>query len=70
VKKKGLLKADSDQVLKAIEEVIKENPNAVQDYQSGKVEALNFLVGQVMKKTRGRADAKLAREQLQKIAEI
>ncbi|MHC1565798.1 MAG: hypothetical protein ACXQS6_05730, partial [Candidatus Syntropharchaeales archaeon] len=29
---------------------------AVDDYRSGKREALNFLVGQVMKKTRGRAD--------------
>jgi len=37
-------------------EAIEENPKAVQDYLSGKKQALNFLVGQVMKKTRGRAD--------------
>ncbi|MDI9611349.1 MAG: Asp-tRNA(Asn)/Glu-tRNA(Gln) amidotransferase subunit GatB [Archaeoglobales archaeon] len=37
-------------------EAIQENPKAVQDYLSGKKQALNFLVGQVMKKTRGRAD--------------
>jgi aspartyl-tRNA(Asn)/glutamyl-tRNA(Gln) amidotransferase subunit B len=29
---------------------------AVEDYQKGKKGALNFLVGQMMKKTRGRAD--------------
>jgi aspartyl/glutamyl-tRNA(Asn/Gln) amidotransferase subunit B (EC 6.3.5.-) len=37
-------------------EVIAENPAAVQDYKNGKKGALNFLVGQLMKKTRGRAD--------------
>ena len=33
-----------------------EQPKAVEDYQAGKNGALNFLVGQAMKKTRGRAD--------------
>jgi aspartyl-tRNA(Asn)/glutamyl-tRNA(Gln) amidotransferase subunit B len=39
-----------------IEEVIKEHPQAVEDYRNGRKEALNFLVGQVMRKTRGRVD--------------
>lgn len=32
------------------------NPQPVQDYFTGKTAAINFLVGQVMKKCRGRAD--------------
>ena len=40
----------------AITEVIREQPQAVADYESGKKEAFMFLVGQVMKKTRGKAD--------------
>ncbi|WAC05769.1 MAG: Asp-tRNA(Asn)/Glu-tRNA(Gln) amidotransferase subunit GatB [Methanoregula sp.] len=37
-------------------EVIAENQKAVEDYRNGKNGALNFLVGQAMKKTRGRSD--------------
>jgi aspartyl-tRNA(Asn)/glutamyl-tRNA(Gln) amidotransferase subunit B len=39
-----------------ISEVIAQNPKAVEDYRNGKNGALNFLVGQAMKKTRGRSD--------------
>ena len=47
---------DDTALLGAIREVITENPKAVEDYRTGKNGALNFLVGQTMKKTRGRAD--------------
>ncbi|MCU0631840.1 MAG: Asp-tRNA(Asn)/Glu-tRNA(Gln) amidotransferase subunit GatB [Methanolinea sp.] len=42
-----------DPVTSAAEEAIAENPQAVADFCKGRSEALNFLVGQVMKKTRG-----------------
>ncbi|MCL7475174.1 MAG: Asp-tRNA(Asn)/Glu-tRNA(Gln) amidotransferase subunit GatB [ANME-2 cluster archaeon] len=61
---KGLLKAGGDIVTTAVVEVIAENPQAVEDYRSGKPEAVNFLTGQVMKKTRGRTDAKEVREMI------
>ncbi len=61
---KGLLKAGGDLVTAAVEEAITENPQAVEDYRSGKQEAVNFLMGQVMKKTKGRADAKEVREMI------
>lgn len=48
--------ADEDIVTKAVKQVIKENPEAVSDYHEGKENALNFLIGQVMKITRGKAD--------------
>ncbi len=45
-------------------EVIKENPNAVNDFKAGKQEALNFLFGAVMKKTKGRADPEVVKKLL------
>ena len=39
-------------------EAIKGNPQAVADYKAGKEKALNSLVGAVMKKTKGRGDAR------------
>ncbi len=38
-----------------IKEAVKENPNAVKDYKAGKEGAFNFIVGSIMKKTRGQA---------------
>ncbi len=64
VKEKGLLKVEGDIVETAAQEAIQENPQAVADYKAGKEKALNALVGQVMKKTKGRADARTAREVL------
>ena len=52
----GLAKTSGDQITIAIQEVIAEQKAAVEDYHAGKMPALNFLVGQVMKKCRGRAD--------------
>jgi aspartyl-tRNA(Asn)/glutamyl-tRNA(Gln) amidotransferase subunit B len=42
-----------------VDEVIAANPKAVADFRGGKEQALGMLVGQVMKATRGRADAKM-----------
>lgn len=64
VEKQGLVKVEGDIVSQAISESLDENPEALQDYLAGKEKSLNFLVGQVMKKTRGRADAQSARELL------
>ncbi len=52
----GMTKGDTGAITAAIAEAIDENPKALEDYRNGKAGALNFLVGQVMKKTRGKAD--------------
>ncbi|ATZ61750.2 MAG: Asp-tRNA(Asn)/Glu-tRNA(Gln) amidotransferase subunit GatB [Methanosarcinales archaeon Met12] len=69
IKQKGLIKVEESTIAKAVAEAIKENPAAVQDCRNGKNEALHFLMGQVMKKTHGRADPnivnKLLKEKLQ-----
>ena len=44
--------------------IIQANPKVITDYKSGKQNAIMFLVGQVMKEMRGKADAKLVIEAL------
>ncbi|HMK54999.1 MAG TPA: Asp-tRNA(Asn)/Glu-tRNA(Gln) amidotransferase GatCAB subunit B, partial [Methanobacteriaceae archaeon] len=61
---------EEDQVLVAVKQAIEENPDAVSDYYSGQKKSLNFLVGQVMRLTRGKADPananKIMKEELAK----
>ncbi len=64
VRQKGLLKVEGDIVTQAVSEALSENKEALSDYIAGKGKSLNYLVGQVMKKTNGRADARQAREML------
>ncbi len=45
-----------DEILAAVKQAIDENPKAVDDYLSGQKASINFLVGQVMRLTRGKAD--------------
>jgi len=60
IKTKGLEKISDESVLiSTINEVIKNNPKAIEDYKKGKENVLQFLVGQVMAKTRGAADPKV-----------
>jgi aspartyl-tRNA(Asn)/glutamyl-tRNA(Gln) amidotransferase subunit B len=56
--------ADSSDLEKFCREAIAENPKAVSDFKSGRQEALNFLLGSVMKKSKGKADAKEVKENL------
>ncbi len=49
---------------KIIKQVIKENPQPVKDYKNGKEEAVQFLVGQVMKISSGKANPKIAAQLL------
>ncbi len=46
--------------------VLEKNPRAVEDYNKGKHQAVAFLVGQVMRETKGRAKAESARSVLLK----
>ncbi len=47
-----------------VEEVVDENPEAVEDYRDGQESAINYLLGQVMRRTGGRAEGGEARETL------
>jgi aspartyl-tRNA(Asn)/glutamyl-tRNA(Gln) amidotransferase subunit B len=54
--------SDTETVGKAVDEVLAANSAAVADYRAGKVQAIGFLVGQVMKATRGQANAGVVRD--------
>jgi aspartyl-tRNA(Asn)/glutamyl-tRNA(Gln) amidotransferase subunit B len=56
VEKEGLgAVSDTGEIKKYCEEAIKENPKAIEDYKKGNEKALHFIVGQVMRKTKGKA---------------
>jgi aspartyl-tRNA(Asn)/glutamyl-tRNA(Gln) amidotransferase subunit B len=54
--------SDADEVREVAKKVMADNAGAVADYSSGKQQALTFLVGQVMKATRGRANPGVVKE--------
>lgn len=63
VQKRGLVQiSDEDELEAIISKVIKENEKTVSDYKSGRKNAFTFLVGQVMKETRGKANPKIVNE--------
>jgi aspartyl-tRNA(Asn)/glutamyl-tRNA(Gln) amidotransferase subunit B len=67
IREKNLIQiSDSGSLDKIAEEVIKENAVPAADYKQGKVNALMFLVGQVMRKTGGRANPKIVQEALKR----
>ena len=57
---------DAAAVAEVIRQVTSNNRQAVADYKAGKEQAIKFLVGQVMKETRGRANPKMVAEILQR----
>ena len=68
VEEKGLKSVnDEDELRAAIEQVIKENPQSVEDYHNGKEKALGFLVGQTMKATKGKANPGIVNKILKEI---
>lgn len=56
-------KADLEKI---VEEVIKNNPKAIGDYKKGKETAIQFLIGQIMRETKGSANPKLVGSILKK----
>lgn len=67
VEKKGLSQISSeDAILELVRKVIADNPKSVADYRGGKTKAIGFLVGQVMKESKGRANPAMVNELLAK----
>ncbi len=60
VEEKGLVQINDEAAIQAIvQQVVANNPQSVADYQAGKQKAIGFLVGQVMKETKGKANPSL-----------
>ena len=64
VEENDLLKSGEEETAQVVKEVLDNEEDAVEDYRSGDEEALNFLVGQVMASSGGKADPKKTRELL------
>ncbi len=68
VKEKGLVQiSDEGEILKIVQEVIANNPQSVADYKAGKDRAIGFLVGQIMKQTKGKANPAMVNKMLLEI---
>jgi aspartyl-tRNA(Asn)/glutamyl-tRNA(Gln) amidotransferase subunit B len=57
---------DTSEIEKSAAEIVAANPQAVADYKAGKEQSLKFLVGQMMRATRGRTNPNMAAELLKK----
>ena len=67
VEKRGLVQVSDPSVIEPlIDEVIAAHPDELEKYRGGKKKMLGFFVGQVMKKSKGKADPKLTNQLIQK----
>jgi len=63
IKEKNLVQIqDEDFLTKIVKEVLEENPKAISDYKEGKKQAIGFLIGKVMQKTKGKANPNKTQE--------
>lgn len=68
VKERGLLTVNDEDVLRtAVEKVIAENPQSVEDFRNGKERAIGFLIGRTMKAMQGKADPALVTKLLKEL---
>lgn len=67
VEDKGMVQLSDLSVLEPmVKKVVDNNPQSVEDFKNGKDRAIGFLVGQIMKETRGKANPKVVNELLNK----
>lgn len=59
--------SDSSALVSMIEEVLSKNPSAIDDYRNGKTRAVGFIVGQVMKASRGQANPQMTNKLVKEI---
>ena len=73
MKEHGLEQVNDDCAggVRPVAQVFADNPKSVADYQAGKEKAFGFLVGQVMKQLKGKADPKVVNQVIrQKLEEL
>ena len=61
--------SDIEVITRLVEEALTANPKSVEDYRNGKKNALAFLIGSVMRQTKGKANPKLVQEILLRLLE-
>lgn len=65
VKEQGLIQiSDEGELISMIEKILDENPQSIEDFKNGKDRAIGFLVGQIMKASKGKANPQLVNKML------
>ncbi|WP_028609456.1 Asp-tRNA(Asn)/Glu-tRNA(Gln) amidotransferase subunit GatB [Paenibacillus harenae] len=65
VEEQGLVQISDEGAIAAIvSQIVEANPQSVEDYRAGKEKAIGFLVGQIMKETKGKANPALVNKLL------
>jgi len=68
IESKGLKQIGDEKIVEEIaKKIISQNPKAIEDFKNGKQQSLQFLVGQIMKETKGTANPEIIRALLTKI---
>ncbi len=68
VEKNGLVQVSDEGAIKEIvEKIVENNPQSVADYKAGKDKAIGFLVGQIMKESKGKANPQIVNKLLVEI---
>ena len=67
VKEKGMKQmSDEGEIIKIANEVLDENPDVIEQFKNGRTNVIDYLTGQIMKKTRGTANPTIARSTMAK----
>ena len=68
VNKKGLVQISDEGAIKEIcQRIVDANPQSIADYKAGKDRAIGYLVGQIMKETKGKANPQIVNKILLEI---
>lgn len=68
IEEKGLVQiTDTAEIEKVIKDIVSKNPKAIEDYKKGKENALQYLIGQIMAETQGKANPQIVKDILNRI---
>ena len=66
IEEKGLSQIScTDEIEKLVDEVLSNNPKSIEDFKAGKTQAIGFLMGQVMKASKGKANPPVAKQMIE-----
>ena len=66
IEEKGLSQIScTDEIEKLVDEVLNNNPKSIEDFKEGKTQAVGYLMGQVMKASKGKANPPVAKQMIE-----
>ena len=66
IEEKGLSQIScSDEIEKLVDKVLSDNPKSIEDFKAGKTQAVGYLMGQVMKASKGKANPPVAKQMIE-----